>query len=147
MRWLPVGKPERSARSDERARIALHLDLLAEQLRGSLAAHRAIAELAERVRRNTLPEILIDEPGPDVLKVIDPHGAVVQRGKTGWIWYGGKSGRRPERPWEEVRDGFGPLRLPPLPPPDGWSLKPKARDELERRGLLPGESAAGDASA
>jgi hypothetical protein len=81
---LPVGKSEESARSDERARIALHLDILGEQLRGSLTAHRAITELAEQVRRNTLPEVLVDEPGHDMLKVIDPHGAVIRRGKTGW---------------------------------------------------------------
>jgi hypothetical protein len=100
--------------AEERLRLALHLDILAKRLRGSLEARRAVETLAEQLRTNTLPTVVVEEPSPEVRVVLDPHGNKVRRGRNGgWVWWGGRSGSRPEWSWEKVRDGFGPLVLPP----------------------------------
>lgn len=98
----------------ERELLALHLDILAKRLRGfGVEAQRPAQALAAQIRTGTLPAVVIDEPGIEVRVVLDPFGNKVRRGRSGgWVWWGGRSGNRPEWPWEKVRDGFGPLVLP-----------------------------------
>lgn len=94
--------------------LAQHVELVAKRLQGTLAAHEALTDLARRIREGDLPTIVVDEPGPEVRTVLDPHGNKVRRGRDGgWVWWGGRSGNRPEWSWEKVRAGFGPLVLPP----------------------------------
>lgn len=109
--------PEGAETRTEREQLALHLDILAKRLRGfGVEAQRPAQALAEQLRADALPIVVIDEPGPDVQVVMDPLGNKVRRGRGrsgGWVWWGGRSGNRPEWSWEKVRDGFGPLVLPP----------------------------------
>lgn len=110
-RLLPEGAETRT----EREELTIHLDILAKRLRGfGVEVQRPVQALAEQLRSDALAAVVIGEPGPDVQVVLDPFGNKVRRGRSGgWVWWGGRSGNRPEWSWEKVRDGFGPLVLPP----------------------------------